>query len=229
MSAHTLPSAPATAPTQDVMICVLGGGQWGSEEQGGLTRSPHCQQQNQKSDLKSRPVGSHFPSPPPPRTTHHHAGRQPGPGAGGWSPVAARPPARCPTDASFSLPAFSPQFSSPKLDGTWSPRRRRSSFRNPAKNSSRPACSKCPGPWPPLLFPCPGVRTLSLLVGFHPVTWKGGCLSCPSPGALGTRGQVFSARGPPSSLCMKGKEPRVPSTEKTCASDDVETNWFPGR
>ena len=171
--------------TRDVTICVRRGGQWGSEEQGGLTRSPHCQQQNQKSDLEPWPVGS------PPSIAAISQVRV------GGAPVATWPPAPCLTDASSSLPASSPQFSSPKLDGTWSPKRRRSSFRNPAKNSSQPACSKCSESWPPLLFL--GVRTLSLLVGLHPATWKGGCLSPPPLGALGTRGQVFSAQGPPPS------------------------------
>lgn len=145
-------------------------------------------------------LGHHLPSLLPP-----HAVGGLGPGAGGWGPGGSLAPCPLLTDASSSVPASSPQFSSPKLDGTWSLRRRRSSFRNPAKNSSRPACSKCPGPWPPLLFPCPGVRTLSLLVGLYPVTWKGGCLLCPSPGALGTWGQVFSARGPspsPPAACV---------------------------
>ena len=83
-----------------------------------------------------------------------------------------------------------------------------------------------PGPGLPSSFPVRGSGPSASLWVSTRSPGKGAASRVPPPEhwTPGGRSSV-----PLSSLCMKGKEPRVPSAEKTCASDDVETNWLPGR
>lgn len=122
----------------------------------------------QKADPKSGPCTTFRPSHlPAPRDTVQAAQGQ------GWAGGEDHPPLTnpaallLPSLTTSSLPS-SPQFSSPKSVGTWSPRRRRSSYSGPAKSSSRPVHSKCPsGRLPPSR---PGWQALGASGG-HTAAW----------------------------------------------------------
>lgn len=108
----------------------------------------------------------------------------------------------------------SPQFSLPRLAGTWSPRQRRSSYRGPPRNSSLPAHSKCPLPAQagPPHGPGEGLPLLS--------TWSAGPgagLPCPRP---------QPSRAAVCILLTIGKDTKGPSPNKTSASKGVESKWL---
>lgn len=218
MSAHAPPSVPATALDTGCHDLCHKRRTVGLKEQGGLTGRHTLSGRTRNLTRSPDQLGHHLPS----AATSHAVGPGPRCRAGG-APVAAWPPAPSSLMPPLLFLPQSPIFITQVGRDLVSPGRRAPSETLQRTLLALRAVSARALASPPLSLS--GSQDPQPPCGSLPSHLERGLPLASLPGALGTRGQVFSARGapakPPSSLCMKGKEPRVPSAEKTCASDSV--------